>query len=231
LNEVLAGLLDGQHPGTVTVIDYSDAATLEQKAPALWAILSGLRGFDHVQMSSDEAMSELRTEFSKVWVRKLMIKGGALYEDGGAACPAEHLACPDLSVDDLYDLRRDAEGTSYATAARQKEPSEEASRVAYARMVLRDAGAQLDGAWLRLNDQTFRVVNGRGRPLSKIKLGYNEPPSIRTADFVVCTDSFNGGTPSNIVLGNGGGKSITGPSIGGSAQWVTWEEAQQALEQ
>jgi hypothetical protein len=231
LNQVLAGLLDGQHPGTVTVIDYSEAAALQEKAPALWGILSELPGFNHVQMSSDEALSELRAEFSKVWVRKLMLKGRALYEDAGDACPAEHLECPDLTVDDLYDLRRDAEGTSYANAARQKEPSDEAGRVAYARMALRDAGAEFDGAWLALNDQTFRIVNGRGRPLSKVKLGYNEPPSIRTADFVVCTDSLNGGTPSNIVLGNGGGKSIIGPPIGGPAQWITWEEAQRALAQ
>jgi hypothetical protein len=125
------------------VIDYGATAALEEKAPDLWAILSDFPAFTHVQASSDEALSELRAAFSEVWVRKLMQKGSAIYEDGVAPCPAGHLQCPNLTVEDLYDLRRDAEGISYANAARDKEPSDDAGRVAYLARLLKFEGRTL----------------------------------------------------------------------------------------
>jgi len=230
LNQVLAELLSNQHPGTVTVMDYSATAALKAKAPDLWEILSSFPAFTHVEASSDEALSELRAAFAGVWVRKLMRKGAAIYEDAVADCPAGYLECPIGDVDALYDLRRDAEGIAYTDAAREREPSDDAARVAYARMLLTDAGAEAEGAWFRLNGRSIRVVNGRGRPISKVKGTYNEPPSAGSADVVICAGGFNGGTPSNIVLGNAGSKSITGPTSGGTAQWITLEEAQQSLQ-
>jgi hypothetical protein len=228
LNEVLTELLNGQDPATVTVIDFSQTDALEEKAPELWAILSGLPGFTHIQMSSDEALAELRTEFSKVWVRRLLQKGRPLYEDWVGACADHHLACPDLGPDELYDIRRDAEGASYMNAARSREPADEAGQVAFARMVLHDAGAEINGPWFRHQDRSIRVVNGRGRALSMVQQDYDEPPSASAADIVICANAFNGGLPGNLVRGSGD-RRITRQSRGGASQWMTFDEAQQAL--
>lgn len=224
LNEVLEGLLAHQHPGSVTVIDYGATADLQLKAPQLWAILSSLPSFTHVQMSSDEALRELREEFSKVWIRRLLAKGGSLYEDTVADCPAKHLACPDLTAADLYDLRRDAEGNSYMTAARLREPSDEAGQVAYTRMLLADANAEVDGAWFKLNERSIRVVNGRGRTISKVQQDYDEPPSMRAADVIICANAFDGGLPGHVIRG-GGDMRVTRQSRGGPSEWMTLDEA------
>ena len=224
LNGVLADLLGGQNPATVTVIDYSPTAALEAKAPALWALLSDLPGFTHVEMSSDEALSELRAEFSKVWVRRLLQKGRPLYEDWVGDCAAHHLVCPNLQGDELYDIRRDAEGTSYMKAARTKEPADEAGQIAFTRMLLHDAGAQIEGAWFRLNDRSIRVVNGRGRALSMVQQDYDEPPSAGAADIVICANAFNGGLPGNLVRGSGD-RRVTRQSRGGASQWMSTRTA------
>jgi hypothetical protein len=229
LNQVLANLLDNQQPVSVTVIDPSDAAALEVKAPGLWAILAGLPGFTHIQMSSDEALSELRAEFSKVWVRRLLAKGRPLYEHAIGACAAEHLACPDLDVDNLYALRQDAEGTSYMKAARLKEPSNEAGQVAFARMLLSDAGAAPEGSWFRLNNRTVRVVNGQGQTLGNAQETHDEPASLGTADIVICANAFNGGLPGRLVHGEGD-KRVTRQSRGGASVWMSLEQARDALE-
>ena len=228
LNEVLAELLAGQNPGSVTVIDYSPTVDLEQKAPQLWAILSGLPTFTHVEMSSDDALMELRGEFSKVWVRRLLAKGRSLYEDAKGNCAQDHVTCPNLSAEDLYDIRRDAEGKSYMMAARARQPSDEAGQMAYARMLLRDAGGVVEGAWFRLNEKTVRVVNGRGRTISKVQLDYDEPPSVTPADIVICANAFKGWLPGNLVRGNGDQR-VTRQSSGGTSEWMTLEEAHEEL--
>jgi hypothetical protein len=228
LNEVLEGLLNGQNPGSVTVIDPLPTAELIEKAPNLWDIVSGLPNFAHIQMSSDEALTELRTEFSKVWVRRLLGKGGPLYEIDGGACPAGHLECPNLNADELYDLRRDAEGLSYMRAARTRTPSDDAGLVALARMLLMDAGAALDGAWFKLDDQTIRVVNGQNRSLRQMEDSYNEPSSTGVADMIVAAGAFDGVLPGNLVR-SGGDKRITRQSRGGGSRWVTLDQAQEDL--
>jgi hypothetical protein len=228
LNDVLAGLLAGQNPGSVTVIDFSPTADLQHKAPQLWAILTGLPTFTHVQMSSDHALTELRSEFSRVWVRRLLAKGRSLYEDTVGDCTDEHLACPKLSADDLYDIRRDAEGASYMMAARAREPTDEAGQVAYARMLLKDAGGEFAGPWFKLHNRTVRVVNGRGRTINKVQLDYDEPPSVDPADVVICANAFNGWLPGNLVRGSGDTR-VTRRSSGGTSEWMTIGQAHEEL--
>jgi len=228
LNEVLQGLLHGQNPGSVTVIDPLPTAQLADKAPDLWATVSGLPNFSHVSMSSDEALAELRAEFSRVWVRRLMALGAPLYEVGGGDCPVEHLQCPDLDPDALYDLRRDGEGKSYMRAARTRTPSDEAGLVALARMLLLDAGAVVEGPWLRLNDDAIRVVNGQNRSLRKMEDAHNEAASSGTADIIIAAGAYDGVLPGNVVRA-GGDKRITRSSRGGPSRWVTLDQARETL--
>ena len=60
-----------------------------------------------------------------MWMRKFFQLGRPLVEEvtGTALAPEVLEPSPALGVDDLYNLRRDAEGVPYDHAARRKEPS------------------------------------------------------------------------------------------------------------
>src|SRR5262249_41879104 len=71
LNDILANAMLVQAASSVTVIDRGPSTQLQAKAPILWDKLTAAGGpFTHVQASSDDALNELRTEFSRVWARK-----------------------------------------------------------------------------------------------------------------------------------------------------------------
>ena len=226
LNEVLASLLEAQAPASVTVVDPQETGRLEEKAPGLWATLSGLPGFSHVQISSDEALSELRSAFSEMWIRRQNSRGCEIYADeiGGDAIEEAHLGCPDVGCLDLYDIRRDAEGVAYDRAARLATPDLSAGRVGYVRLRLKLAGAVEDGPYLSLNGRTIRVVNCSNLSISRMRERYNEAPTGQKADLVICAGAAGRGTTENIVRG-GGSNSLIGATRGGEVTWATEEEA------
>ncbi len=226
LNEVLAGLLAAQAPATVTVVDPATSEALEEKAPDLWATIAGLPGFEHVRLSSDEALVELRKAFSEVWIRRHQLRGAEIFEDetGGNGVAPALLNCPNLDGHDLYDLRRDAEGVSYVRAARQAVPDDSASRVAFVRLKLLNAGANHLGPFLTLNGRAVRVVNSANKSISRLRASYNEAPSGEVPDLVICAGATSFGTTENIVRG-GGSKSVVRKSNGGESRWVTEAEA------
>lgn len=115
LNQILADAIAGPAAGSVTVVDPLDTAGLQAKAPGLWATLAGMTAnFQHVQASGSDVLQELRIEFSKVWLRKFFRLGKPLVEAEGKNVPPG-IVEPDatLTVDDLYNLRRDGEGVPY----------------------------------------------------------------------------------------------------------------------
>lgn len=225
LNEVLNGLMTAQAPATVTVVDPAPSADLEEKAPALWATLSALPGFEHVQESSDDALVELRKAFSEVWVTRQSNLGAEIFQDenGGIGASPGNIACPALGVNDLYDLRRDAEGVSYMHAARRARPDDATSRVAYVRLKLLEAGATMDGPFMVLNGQIIRVVNSVNKSISKTRSKYNEPPAAQVPHLVICAGATGSGTTDDIVRG-GGGNSLVRKTSGGGSRWVTEAE-------
>src|SRR5438309_2658924 len=120
---------------------------------------------EHVPASGDEALEELRTAYSRTWARRYYALGAALAQGAGhlvnAAAPFDA-----LEMDDLYNLRRDAEGIPYTHAADQKVPAADAAQAAYVHVVLLNAGATQEGAWLRIGGRSIRIVNGAGPGLN-----------------------------------------------------------------
>ena len=226
LNEVLANLLETQAPASVTVIDPQETDRLEEKAAGLWATLSGLPGFSHVRMSSDEALSELRSAYSEMWVLRQNTRGSEIFADeiGGDAIEEAHLSCPAVGCQDLYDIRRDAEGVAYDRAARLATPDLSAGRVAFVRLRLKLAGAVEEGPYLSLNTRVIRVVNCSNMSISRMRETYNEAPSGQSADLVICAGATGRGTTEDIVRG-GGSNSVVGATRGGTVTWATEEEA------
>ena len=228
LNNVLADAFATNSASSVTVIDPSPAAGLQAKAPNLWEKLTSLSHvFEHVQASGADVLDELRTAYSKAWARKFYALGGPLVQaTGGAVSPA---ATPNaLSGEDLYNLRRDAEGISYDRAATFKAPASSAAQAAYLHVMLLNAGATQQGAWLQYGGRSIRVINGGGQGLTDVQARYKEPTTAAQPEIVVCAGAIELGVPARVIA-PGRGASTIRPTPGGSARWLTLEQAQAEL--
>lgn len=85
---------------------------LEAKAPQLWPLAhSAGVTFNHVQEYAEVALGDLHRAFSKAYLHKSLNSGKAAVEaERGAVCDPAWFAPPNLSAQELYGLRRDAEG-------------------------------------------------------------------------------------------------------------------------
>jgi len=218
LNDVLATAFTIQTASSVTVIDPSPAPDLEIKAPALWAKLNALSAdFEHVQESGADFLEELREAFSMSWTKKFY---GLSSEPAAAAGFAVAPSASGLTMDELYKLRRDAEGRPYNRAATLKEPVAAAGEAALTHYQLLHAGATQEGAWLRHGTNAIRVVNGAGQEVEAMRDSYREPPSISQPDYVVCAGAYDLGTPAHLIS-SGSTRSIVKAKPGGGAKWIT----------
>jgi hypothetical protein len=240
LNDVLANAMLVQTAESVTVIDPEPSAQLRAKAPVLWDKLTAAGGpFLHVQASGDDALKELRTEFSRVWARKFFQLGEPFVRDacvsgrntrggGGVFDPAT--VAPDAwTCDDLYDLRRDAEGRPYDRAAEAKTPAPEAASAAYAHFLLTQAGATRTGSIYTHNGARIRVVHGAGQTLETVRERFKEPPALAAADVIICAGAQSVGIPATVIA-TGLGASVVRPASGGGSRWLTLDEARTELQ-
>ena len=145
---------------------------------------------------------------------------------GGAIAPA---TTPDaMAGEDLYDLRRDAEGLPYTRAATLKDPAPTAAQTALVHMMLLNAGATKQGAWLEHGGRSIRVVNGAGQGLADVQARYNEPTTVSQSEIVVCAGAVDLGVPATVIA-LGRGASTIRPTPGGGATWLTLEQARVEL--
>jgi hypothetical protein len=218
LNDLLANAITVQGFNSVTVIDPAPAADLQQKAPALWNKLTGGTVlFMHIRASGAAALEELRTEFSKVWARKFFQLGAPFVRAAGGVYNAAAVDPANWSGDQLYNLRRDAEGMPYDRAAERIAPAPEAASAAYAHILLNQAGAARAGAFYQHQGRSIRVVHGGGQSLEAVRERYNEPPSVVPTDIVVCAGADPLGTPAAVI------------STGQGSRWLTLSEARAEL--
>jgi hypothetical protein len=223
LNAALASALNVAHAASVTVVDPDTPAALQSKAPQLWHNLVSLSGtFEHVPMSGADFLNEVRHEFSKVWARRFYTLGEPLALGLGVTITRP----PDsdsMTVEDLYDFRRDGEGVSYARACTSNRPPAHAAQTALARLTLRAAGATNDGPWMKHGTTLIRVVNGAGQDVESVKGQHREPAVLRAPDIVLCAGSFRIGLPPRIIPA-GRGASVVRAAGGGTATWLSFEE-------
>jgi hypothetical protein len=230
LNSVLANAMNTQPFNSVTVIDPQDDATLQAKAPDLWARLTGAGfPFRHIRASGSEALEDLRVGFSKVWSRRFFdLAGPLLQEEGKVLAPATATTLGTMSCDDLYNFRRDGEGVPYDRAASTKQPAAEAGPAALLHALLLQAGAARHGAWYSHAGQRVRIVHGSGQVLSTVRERYKEPPTVPEADIIVCAGAISAIVPGTLIP-SGSGKSIMRPAHGGGSRWMTLDEARTEL--
>lgn len=227
LNQIIGGALQGIDPLSITVIDLSEAADLERKAPDLWALAHQPQvTFSHVQESGAEALDELRRAFSENYLRQVLADGRAAFEAAaGVACDPAWLNIAALDSESLYDWRRDAEGVPNSRPATTKRP-----RVGDAlgcfHLLLRRAGAvqQLQG--YTLHGRSIRVINGAGCILNSLAARFIEAPAASSTDVFIAAGATDLGLPGHVVRPGTVG-SVIRPAAGG--QWLTFEQAQAEL--
>jgi hypothetical protein len=134
-------------------------------------------------------------------------------------------AAPPLSLDDLYDVRRDLEGVSYSNAGRWKDPLPSATQAAILRMRLLENGGTPERSWIKLAGSVIRVVNGGGRSLSEMENIFKEAPSAQRADAIVCAGSIRLGVP-GVIITKGTPSGFVRPAPGSGSTWLTTEEAE-----
>jgi hypothetical protein len=224
LNSALAKAFTVDNARSVTVIDPKRTEELEASAPVLWGKLTTMaREFEHVPESGDEALAELRIAYSRTWARKYYALGAMLAKGAGrpinVAAPFEA-----FEMDDLYNLRRDAEGIPYTHAAHRKAPATDSAQAASVHVMMLNAGATQEGAWLRLGGRSIRIINGAGQGLNDVKAQNKEPATLVHAEVVVCAGAVDLAVPARLIS-SGRGDSAIRPTPGGGARWVTLEQA------
>ena len=153
----------------MTVVDPSATVALQTKAPAFWTNLTtGTPRFLHVRASGSDALAELQIAFSRVWLKKFYALAKPLLEaEGKTYTPVD----PELLIEQLYDLRRDGEGTPYDRAARTKQPPAHAASAAFLQSLLLQAHAVRQGAWFEYDGKRIRVVQGAGEGINPKSAG------------------------------------------------------------
>lgn len=200
LNHIIESAFNNVTPNSVFLIDTAETVTLEEKAPVLWqkAHADGVY-FEHIQQSGSDFLEELRIEFSKMYIRKLLGFGKELIEaDIGVEAPADLFDQPEMSGEELYQWRRDAEGITANEAARKKEPDEN-EILGFFHLLLRHNGAEIKENGYLLEDKMIKVVNGSGHHLSTMRDKFIEPPSCADIDFILCVGSVESGLPNNFI--------------------------------
>lgn len=227
LNRVLGGAVQGLNPLSVTVIDPSPTATLQAKAPDLWALANQPQvTFSHIQESGADALDELRRAFSEAYARQVLAAGSAvLVAKTGVACDPGWLTVAGLDGESLYDWRRDAEGVPAGKPATARSP-QNADLLGYFHLLLRRAGAVQQPRGYAFAGQSIRVVNGAGSVLSTVAKRFIEAPAAPTADVFVAAGSMDLGLPGHLVRPGIAG-SVVRPRAGG--KWLTIEQAQAEL--
>jgi hypothetical protein len=224
LNDVLEGALANSNPGSVTVIDPTPTGALSAKAPALWHLLSRVPIFVHAQETANDALSQLRLEFSRVWVRRMLGFGRPMYTAAkGQERPTGYEPAV-YSMDEIYEVRRDAEGRPAGRAARLSAPTQSTAAVGLAHLLLDDAATARIGSWYEVGGRSVRVVQGAGEGISTVQSRFKEPSSTKPAEIVICAGSIDQGVPARIVS-DGRGASVVRPTGGGLSKWMTLDQA------
>jgi len=229
LNEILGKALSGIAPASITVIDPSDSAALEAKAPNLWALAHAPGvAFNHVKEYAEVALDELHRAFSKAYLRKLLNSGKASVEAerGGVGCDPDWFVPPNLGAAELYGLRRDSEGAPSTKPAKLRDPVP-GNLLGMFHLLLISAGATANAGGYQLAGQQIRVINGANTDLSTLQEAFSdEPPAVFNADVVVGVGAMNLPYPPSVVRAGTPGRVIRGAAVG---QWLDFDSARKQL--
>lgn len=227
LNEILEETLKGASFSSVFIVDPQSDQELEHKASALWSIATapGIQ-FKHIQMSGADFLDDFRRRATMVFLAKQYDQAREHYllDAPNGTIPVTNLST--ISVEALYDLRRDAAFVPRTKPATLRDPSP-GEIYSLCHFLLFAAGAHLDGAVYILGELRIRLINGAGRSISTLRALIDEEPPLSTpVDYIICAGAIEIGTPPNVVR-EGQGNSIIRPAA--SAVFYDYNAARERL--
>jgi hypothetical protein len=187
LNEVLEKSLGTVNPSRVIVVDICETASFEEKAPALYSVgQRATNGFWHVRASGDVFLRDLRVEFSKALIRRVLHSGRNPFEKQTGSAPHNDWLEPSSSdAEVLWRVRRDLEGANPNEPAKSKLPVEE-PLLGMTILQLRAAGATPDGSYWNLHGRRVRVLRAANRPLYEVEAAFaRETAPVVSPDFTI----------------------------------------------
>ena len=226
LNDIFEDALGGIDQGLVVIVNRSDEATLQAKAPKLWAWSGGAKVVRVVvNESGDTFLEELRAIVWRTFIERLFRESAATYSalTGKVATPIPTLPAT-LSCDDLYTLHLDVCGVPRGNIARKKSPDTTMAVLGAVQIGLIREGATIEGNHYLLNGARLRVVYGQGRVLSDIrKLYQEESTDFIPAETTICVGAKDdGGVPPDVVRGQGNESTIVRTAA--LTRWQTEED-------
>jgi hypothetical protein len=178
--------------------------------------------FRHVRTSGAEFLERLRLEYSRAFVRRVLYAGIQAYEHQKGAVPdPAWLEPPGISVEDLWQVRRDLEGCFPNKPASLRVPPEEPV-LGLVLLELCAKGATADGPYWLLGGQRIRVLWTPNQLLHMVQVAFErETPPVAAPDVIVAVGAEASSLPANIA------RSGTTPSItrGSAGRWLTRQEA------
>lgn len=201
LNELFEECLKAVLPSKVIVIDPSTEDDLRKKAPKLFEIGDATTaGFYHVRESGAEYLDELRRQWSMIFIRRVLSAGNQMLLRSGDP-RADNIYCepPNAPIKYLWEMRRDLEGVGPNDACKRSKPHDDPN-LGYAHVILRAAGAQLEGSYWLLNGQRIRIIRSTGKALNDVKnLHASSVSFIASADVTIAVGAKNYGLKANIA--------------------------------
>lgn len=223
LNEVLEQSLGAVSPSRIIVVDPCDTATFETKAKALFELGErATSGFFHVKESGAVFLNQLRVDFSRALLRRILHSGSASFEHqtGSPPDPA-WLEPPVVEAQTLWRIRRDLEGAMPNEPAKGHHPVEE-PLIGMTLLQLQAKGATPEDICWNLGGTRVRVLRSINRPLHEVEAAFaREIAPVLVPEYVIAVGAENLPLPSSIARG-----SLTGSiARGSSTKWRSRPDA------
>ena len=228
LTEALIQAVVTAEPQRVVLVTPDHPDFLKAKAPELWAWATSEKvKFQHVQVSGDEFLRDLRENFSQLLLKKLWNDAEETCRDLYGIDPKARPSVEGMHAEDLYALRQDLCGGDRRTVPREKRPRKNMLAVGATHLWLAAKSATLEGPDFVLGGKRVRVLDGSGRALSTLKRrGADELAA--TSDVVICAGALeDGGAPVDVVRGD---RESTVARPAASGEWMTHSYAIRVFE-
>ncbi|NSZ56563.1 hypothetical protein FY145_00570 [Agrobacterium tumefaciens] len=212
LNNVLEQALAAVAPSRIIVIDPCETATFETKAKALFDLgQRAASGFFHVRESGAVFLNQLRVEFSRSMLRRILHSGAASFAALAGAVPEPAWLEP-LSTDaqTLWRIRRDLEGAMPNEPAKGHQPVEE-PLLGMTLLQLQAAGAAAEDICWNLDGRRIRVLRSVNRPLHEVEAAYvREIAPVVAPEYVIAVGAEALSLPASIARGGGTASIVRG---------------------
>ncbi len=214
LNEVLEKSLGAVSPSRIIVVDPCDTATFETKAKALFELGErATSGFYHVKESGAVFLNQLRIDFSRALLRRILHSGSAPFEHHTGTPPdSAWLEPPAAEAQTLWRIRRDLEGASPNEPARGHQPVEE-PLLGMTLLQLQAKGAIPEDSCWNLGGIRVRVLRSINRPLYEVEAVYaREIAPVLASEYVIAVGAEALPLLSSIARGSPAGSIARGSS-------------------